>query len=256
MKIYPINTGHCIGAANIALAGWKKKKMRFLARAFLISSEKYGNILFDSGYGPAYKEHVPPFYDWLLPPNISPDQNVTKGLAEHGFSLLDIDYIFISHFHVDHISGLKDLPNIPWIYRADALQNLLSMNKLKAYKHGFIKELLPSIPEGSIAISSGDFNSPFHNSELKCAPNLDPQLLIVDLPGHALGQMGLCIEDTFFVADAAWSYESLHHNILPSKLGLFLQHDNHAYINTFEQLQVVLQANNIDCIPTHTMEPL
>lgn len=258
MKIRIFNTGSCIGSGKIACQTKPWKKVRFLSRVFLISTKKHGPILFDTGYGDAYFQNVSLVYDWVLPVQLSSDQNITAQLEKIGLAPSDISYLFISHFHVDHIAGLKSLRNIPWIYRKDSLEFLLNCSPLKAFKQGFFKKLLPEIPKGSIPITQNDFEHSFKGSALKSFFLFDDsELEVVDLPGHALGQMGLSLADSFFVADSVWSEESLLNGVLPSWIGLLLQHDRQAYIHTFKQIQAIQRRMpHLKCIPTHKMEDL
>lgn len=258
MKIIELNTGYCLGSNKIACKSKKRNKVRFLSRAFIIQTKKYGNILFDTGYEEAYHANILAPYDWILPAKFSTKDSVIYQLGALGLSLVDISYIFISHFHVDHIAGLKSLPGIPWIYRKDALNDLLACNPLKRWGHGFFKGLVPSVPPGSIPIDASDFKNGFKGSELKSVSLFnEPQIEAVNLPGHALGQMGLCMGDTFFIADAAWTEESLAHGVMPSTLGLLLQHDKTAYLHTFDQIRKIQEKNSeLKCIPTHKVEVL
>lgn len=209
-----IDTGFCVGPGKIACRTLSWKKKRFGARAFVLDER----ILFDTGYAKGYK--VSWLYQRLLP-------------AFYNGAKLDVhpEYIFISHFHPDHIAGLEEFPGVPWIYRAEAL----NATRWK----------LPPTPKGSIALTNSDFTEPFMETELKCCTI--EGLTVVDLPGHARGQMGVVHGDTFLVADAVWSLEAL-----PSWIGLLLQHDKKAYIHTFNEIKKV----PLNLLPTHTVEDL
>ncbi len=258
MKIIIFNTGYCFGPGKIAYRTKSWKKVRFSARIFLIQTKKYGNILFDAGYAKTYLDDIAPLYNWLLPVHISNTDTLKKQLKDQNIALSDIAYVFISHFHADHVAGLKELKGIPWIYREDALKRLQQMGKPRAFKHGFFSAMIPDIPKGSIALLETDFKKPFLNSDLRtCLLFNDSNFQAIDLPGHALGQMGLCIENTFFVADAVWSKEAIATNIMPSLIGLLLQANRKKYLHTFQQIQKITQKHpKLTCLPTHIMREI
>ncbi|MGD0665589.1 MAG: hypothetical protein ABSA17_07705 [Rhabdochlamydiaceae bacterium] len=111
---------------------------------------------------------------------------------------------------------------------------------------GFIRPLIPSIPERSIPISENCFSQKW-NSFASFDLFGDGSLHLVDLPGHAIGQMGVAIQDAFFVADAKWGAAAL-----PHKLGFLIQEDPKLYRTTFASLQNPIP--RIKVIPTHTIE--
>jgi glyoxylase-like metal-dependent hydrolase (beta-lactamase superfamily II) len=229
-------------------------------RLFFIPTP-YGNFLVDTGYTKEYalnkETRLGGFYDALLPVYTSKKITLKERLAKRGILLSDISYLFISHYHPDHISGLSELTEIPWIFRKDALETLLTLNPLQALKHGFFSRFVPKdTPGDSILLKKSHFTQNYRGSPLLSAP-LFPGIEAVDLPGHALGQMGLSIGDTFFVTDAAWSIESIKNEVLPSWLGLRLQQDPKAYIETFKAIcNLQKRETELRCIPTHVMENL
>ena len=71
--------------------------------------------------------------------------------------------------------------------------------------------------------------------------------LLIDLPGHALGQMGVSFSNTFLAADASWGGSKL-----PTFLGRIIQEDKNAYIRTFEKLQKICPSITVHT--THVIE--
>src|SRR5690606_4620236 len=127
-----------------------------------------------------------------------------------GISLKDLSYLIVTHFHPDHIGALPEFAEVPWIYRSDILNQLMGFSKLRGLKHGFIRPLVPAIPKESISISVGYFIEKW-NSFSSFGLFGDRSLLLIDLPGHALGQMGVATQGIFFVADAKWAADALPH---------------------------------------------
>ncbi len=247
-KIY--RTGHCLGRGIFAdrTLGWKK--VRFYTRCFLLEHPEKGLILIDTGYGKsllnATQKGLYSLYRSLLPVTYHPEDSITLQLAQDGISLKDLSYLVITHFHPDHIGALPEFAQVPWIYHKNALDQLLKLSPLRGLRQGFIRPLVPAVPKGSIPILANHFAQNWN-----CFDSLDlfgdSSLHLIDLPGHALGQMGVAIQDLLFAADAKWS-----ENGLPHTLGFLLQQDTKLYRKTFERLQN-LKAS-IKVLPTHTIE--
>jgi glyoxylase-like metal-dependent hydrolase (beta-lactamase superfamily II) len=247
-KIY--RAGYCIGRGIFADRTLTWKKVRFYTRCFLLEHPTKGLILIDTGYGKdlvdVTKTGIYSLYRTLLPVTYLPEDSVVFQLAQDGISLKDLSYVILTHFHPDHIGALPEFRNVPWIYRSDTLEQLMNFSKWRGLTHGFIRPLIPPIPKRSIPIVKNDFKEKWN-----LLPSMDlfgdRTLYLIDLPGHALGQMGVAMQDSFFVADAKWTEDAL-----PHALGFLLQHDSKAYRKTFESVQNV--KSPVKIFPTHTIE--
>lgn len=247
-KIYSV--GYCVGRGIFADRTRSWKKVRFYTRCFLLEHPAKGLILIDTGYGEALREvtqkGIYSLYRALLPFTYSSEDSIVVQLAQDGISLKDLSYLIITHFHPDHIGALPEFAQVPWIYRSDILDRLMKLSPLNGLRKGFIRSLIPQIPKNSIAVSVNRFNKAW-NSFIASDLFGDGSLHLVDLPGHALGQMGVAIQNSFFSADGTWGG-----NALPHPLGLFLQEDPKAYCKTFNSLQRL--SSTIQILPTHIIE--
>ena len=247
-KIY--RTGYCTARGVIADRTLTWKKVRFYTRCFLLEHPTKGLILIDTGYGKdlleSTKTGIYSIYQTLLPVTYTPEDSIVFQLAQDGISLKDLSYLILTHFHPDHIGALPEFKDVPWIYRSDTLEQLMGFSKWRGLTHGFIRPLVPSIPKRSIPIVENDFKEKWN-----LFPSVDlfgdGTLHLVDLPGHALGQMGVVIPDTFFIADAKWKDDAL-----PHALGFLFQQDSKVYRKTFEALHSI--RSTIKIYPTHTIE--
>lgn len=76
--------------------------------SYLVEHHKYGNLLLDAGMRSGDCSFgFRPFF-WI-PCRNKAFSNVVSQLKKHNFNIKDLNYILISHFHGDHISGLDEI---------------------------------------------------------------------------------------------------------------------------------------------------
>jgi glyoxylase-like metal-dependent hydrolase (beta-lactamase superfamily II) len=254
-KIY--HAGYCVGRGVFAqrTLGWSK--VRFHARSFLLEHPTRGLILIDTGYGKAFmksmRKGINRLYHLFLPVNFESKDSVLEQLAKDGIAMKDLSYLCLSHFHPDHIGALSEFGNTPWIYRQRPLEMLQKLSRWKRLCNICLSDLPPPPPHSFGVLESNFQNEsslwPHENQSFPFFDLFqDGSFFLVDLPGHALGQMGVLTKTHFFVADAMWSLEAL-----PHPLGIWIQENSKDYRDTFEKLQKM--RSSIEIIPSHTIEP-
>tara|TARA_B100000767_G_scaffold7800_1_gene7736 strand:- start:2364 stop:3191 length:828 start_codon:yes stop_codon:yes gene_type:complete len=218
------SAGYCEAKQSYVLKGTSGKTIKFYATYGHIEHPIYGHILFDSGYTRRFYEVTKklPFklYAKLTKVFVTEKEEAINMLKKKGIDSHEIKFIIISHFHADHIGGLKDFPKAKFICSEDAYNDIRNKKGVLALKKGFIPALMPK-----------DFQA---RTQLLCFKNKtkkieglgkvidifeDGSILICQLDGHAKGQIGAIInaeKKIFLISDAAWLKENYANLHLPS----------------------------------------
>ena len=159
-----------------------------------------GNVLFDTGLGNNIKqqfEDIPVLLHPVLAYSFI--KSAQQTLAQRH---INIAKILISHFHWDHVGGVKDFPE------ADILVDQLDYDRAQEGKDGAV---LSQINGDNIHWSFIPFsNTPYENFERSFDVYDDDSLIVVPLPGHTHGSIGLFVntesgERYFLTGDATYS---------------------------------------------------
>lgn len=65
-------------------------------------------------------------------------KSLKQQLEEKNIQATEIKAIVISHFHADHIGGLKDFPNAQFFCHPDAIKDIQHKTGIKAIMQGFL----------------------------------------------------------------------------------------------------------------------
>jgi len=121
------------------------------------------------------------------------ENDTAKSLLEaKGIRASEIKYIIISHFHADHISGLKDFPDAQLICRKDAFEEVNELAGWKAVRKGILHKLLPADLKSKLILLE-DFADQMIVNEYGFTEYQVfgiRQFRLVHLPGHAKGMLG------------------------------------------------------------------
>ncbi len=248
IKLYSV--GYCTHPEFMVKRGGSFSTIKFPALVAHIAYENK-NLLFDTGYGTHFFDATAKFPEKIYA------LTTPVTLKEPLIDMINkpIDTIFISHFHADHIGGLKDFSDAKLYCSKEAYD--IAMGKKSRFsktKMGILPALLPDDFEERLTfiedlpkVDLPENLAPFTKGYL-----LEDRFYVIELDGHAEGQYGLVVEDTFFVSDAVWDIEAITKGIKPNILTHIIFKDAKIYYETIEKL-TQLHKNNptLKIVPTH-----
>lgn len=265
VEITILKAGYCTHPEVMVLPGGSWKSMVFPASYALIR-HPVGWILFDTGYSERFYQETQTLpnklYALLTPVYLQSQDSALAQLEQLGIKPQDIKYIIISHFHADHIGGLKDFPQAKFLCSQLGYNTIKNKRGFFALKAGFLPGLMPDNFENQVVFieSNQIINLPENFKPFERGFDLfnDGSLVAVELPGHAVGQMGLYLTDNsgkqyFLIADACWLNRSYQELIYPQRIADILFADKTAYRETLKKIHQLYRNNpDVKIIPSHS----
>ena len=267
MRLELLKVGHCSHPEAVVVRGGAWRVRSFPAIVGLLHHLQKGYILFDTGYARRFCEATSSFperlYRWVTPMHLPLTEELPYQLAQRGIAPGDIHYIFISHFHADHIAGIYDFPSAQFICSECALHSLFRIKRVSGLIQGYLPTLIPPdilqrtvVIEAFPTVATGLGHQAFAEGYDLFA---DGSALAISLPGHAQGHFGLlCAQDdalSFLVADACWTRASLKGAGKPLMIANLIMNDTAQYHNTMESLaRLHADQPSIFIIPSHCQD--
>ncbi|HEX5393178.1 MAG TPA: MBL fold metallo-hydrolase [Rhodocyclaceae bacterium] len=267
VELHLLRVGACRHLECMAARGGRWESVEFPALCGLIRHPKRGWLLYDTGYAEHFftaTTHWPErLYRTALPVKLPEAEILKTQLASLGVTPADIGTVIVSHYHGDHIAGLRDFPNAHFIALNSDTKHFTALagQRWRATLGGHLPGLLPddflhrvttadTCPKRDLPNWLAPFETGFDLLD-------DGSLLGVPLPGHSHGQLGLFIPDTggrstFLVADACWSLPALRDGRMPSRLALFINAERKRFIDTFNGLSAIARRETtVAILPSH-----
>lgn len=267
VQLHLLRVGACRHLACMAARGAGWRWVDFPALCGLIRHPQQGWLLFDTGYAEHFftttAQWPERLYRALLPVSLPAHDSLHRQLAHHGLAPADIGHVIISHYHGDHVAGLRDFPRARFFASAADTAHCLNLagKRWRATLQAQLPGLLPpdfahrwQAIENCARRDLPGWLTPFTQGFDLLG---DGSLLAVPLPGHSHGQSGLFLPDVagrpvFLVADACWSLPALQADCLPSRLTGFLQAGGQDYARTFHALhRLSRQEPALTLLPSH-----
>ncbi len=263
IQCHMLDTGYCTAWEHHVIRGGEHKRIACHSLVALLKHPAYGWTLWDAGYAQRLLDVTRSFpfslYRRATPLYLRPELDVVAQLGNFGVRVGDMQRIIISHFHADHIAGLRDFPGAELIASREAYTDVSRRQGIHALRRGFIPALLPvDFRERATLLPS------FTGQRL---PGLGPthdlfgdrSLLLVSLPGHAHGQIGMLAHmedgDVLFAADGCWLTRSIHEHRPPHWVTHLFVDDPRAVRSTIDHLFEFAQAYpEVRIVPSHCPE--
>jgi len=266
MNVRLFQCGYCDGKEHHVLKGGRRKKIKFPATIGLLKHPTKGFILFDTGYTDRFYKETRRWPYWLYakmtPVHIKEEEYAVNQLKAIGIAPEEINYIILSHFHADHICGLKDFPNARFICTQEAFQNVIKLKGWKAVTQGILPGLLPKDLAERVWCYDSDSQIQTYNDPIFGPIHDlfgDGHIELIPLPGHHIGQIGARLQTEkgpiFLCADACWLAASYKENRLASGLTKLFLSDWKAFKESIYKLHQYHKAHpQVPIIPTHCAE--
>ena len=260
VKLTLMRDGACRQLERVSLRTGRWRMIDFEATFALIEHPTAGGVLFDTGYTRRFFDETRRFparlYRMITPVRLHSAPAV-------GQVKIPVQHVIVSHFHADHIGGLRDFPAAKMHCTQRAWDAVKNLRGLRAVRHGFLPGL---VPEDFASRAQFTENHGTRALPIECAPFTegfdllgDGSLLAVGLPGHAEGQLGIFLREesgslTFLLADAAWSRRAIRENVPPARCAGLLG-DWTQLVRTIAMLHDLHRRNpHVRLIPSHCPE--
>lgn len=260
-----LERGLCRHPELMTITGGSLCAVDFPALVGVIAHPTRGTFLFDTGYDPAFIEATRPFperlYRWTTPVTISEEAQWNRWCAAHDIDEDAIAGTIISHFHGDHVAGMRHLSNRPVYCARAGLDALRRPGRFGRVRQGLLPALVPHdadaqarfFEDAPACVLPGAF-APFSEGHDILG---DGSVLAIELPGHCAGHWGLAFftkgdQPVLLAADAVWSGRSITEQLPPPRLTTTLLGNTRRYRATLDLL-CTAAANNrgLAILPSH-----
>ncbi|KQO07344.1 MBL fold metallo-hydrolase [Paenibacillus sp. Leaf72] len=256
MKITFHNTGYCKQLEALAISGGRWRQQAFPGIFAIMEHPVLGPVLFDTGYSPRFLEATKrlPYalYRWTTPVTLAGERSAAEHVQAAGYSLREVKHIIVSHFHADHVCGLRDFPEATFICSQQAYEAVQPLNGFAAVKKAFLPELLPPdfAKRARWIEQSNEVDLPAKYAPFHKGYDLfnDGSVTAIRLSGHAADQFGLLLQgdtgqELLLGADASWSEAAVRENRPPHALASIVFDNRVEFKETFDRLVELKRRN-------------
>lgn len=264
VKLYLNYAGYCYANESHAIQNGSNRQIKFHALFGLIKHPQQGWILYDTGYTrrfyTATRNFPQSIYAGITRVVVTETDEVKHQLQSLGLSTADIRHIIITHFHADHIGGLKDFEDAIIHCSKTAYEEVKNTNPYFGFARGILKSLIPDdmdqrvryIEESALSVSDDIFGTTYDLFH-------DNSLLLYPVPGHAAGQLALLLKTSkqfyFLIADACWLKQSYQDLVLPNPLVKLFFNSWKDFKSSLQKVHQFHKANpHVAIVPTHCFD--
>ncbi len=254
VKLKLLDTGYCLNFEKMVARDGQMKVKRFYAMVGLIEHPIFGSILFDTGYSAHVKKLCKrfPYFMYSL---------ITPVKFGHCFQKPEeVKHVILSHFHPDHIGGVKDFPQAKIYCSKKAYEESKKLSYFRQLKEIFFNKLLPIDFDSRMQdIQCNEIDIPFYPFTKGFDIFRDGSIIAVFLPGHARGQIGIFLKTStqvvFLCADACFQTSNIQNLEYPHFLARAAIDNYPAFLDTLQQIHLLKKNHpEIEIIPSHCFE--
>lgn len=175
--------------------------------AFLVSHPR-GRLLFDAGFGREVDAQFAANPAWARAVfGFDKGEPAIAQLARHGFPVESIGTVILSHLHWDHASAIEDFPDAQVVTTAEERRWAAAQRPPGVIASQFDA---PAIRWADVSLAHEPFEGFASHRDLFG----DGTVVIVPLPGHTPGSLGLFVtlgsgRRLLLTGDLTWSFEGI-----------------------------------------------
>ena len=173
--------------------------------------------------------------------------------------------VVLSHFHPDHVGGVRDFPNARFLSSARAWGDIRHRTGLGALRKGFLPALLPAgfaerLDTFDFAPTQTGYR-PDEAFEHRVDLLGDGSIMAIPLEGHARGQFGVIVtvgqRRVLLAADASWVQANHEELRLPAQTVRLFFDDWGAFRQNLRRLHDFHRARpEVTIVPSHCPDAL
>ena len=185
-------------------------EVRFPVYSVLIEHAE-GRFLIDTGYDLDHVNKVLPFEK----PQQTEQQSIPGALKLLGLEPDDIDLVFNSHFHFDHVGGNKFFPNARKMCHKAEIEQAANPQPFEVLGYSDMSFSAEAAAARGMAdqLTDGQTDANTRFEVVEGDVDLAPGVKLLFTPGHAIGHYSLFVDlkdngPTLFTLDAAYTRKS------------------------------------------------
>ena len=209
MRVSFLDCGTCCPIGGWIASGRLGKPARASCTCLLIETGD-GLVLVDTGFGtgqirdPAGGIGAPTLR--VLRPKLDPEETAVRQIEARGYEARDVRHVILTHLDLDHAGGLPDFPEARVhvlaaehrdATRGRSLGVALRYPLLLAHPLFFAQRYRPFVwshgPRWTLH-EPGAGERWFGFEGVRTMEGLPPEILLVPLPGHTFGHMGVAVD--------------------------------------------------------------
>ena len=252
MKLTLFSAGYCYPLHWFMDRSAPFRRVRVPVGVARLDHPMAGTVLIDTGLAPRNIENagfLESLGHRLLGFETRADTTASHWLTQTGLNPADVGQILITHYHNDHIGGLRDFPNAQFVGSRTEYERIIRLSRQRQTAGAFNPDLLP--PDFAERLLPVEDLPRVSRPEL--VPFTEvwewlPDVFLVNLPGHTRNQFGVYLPTlpvpTFWLADAVWQLKTVNNQAsTPPNIVQVIKDSWPIYQDTVQKLRTLRAAH-------------